>query len=292
MSECTRSAQGFPGEFTVLMAVCEKDEPELFAEALASVFANTLKPNHVILAVDGPIAHALNQRVRVAQDHYGVEVVRLARKQGLATALNAGLAHTRTAWIVRADADDYNLPRRFSRLAEGIRAKPELDLIGSAVLELERDGTPVGIREMPSQQADIVRCLRLRNPFNHMTIACRRSLIEYCGGYPDIYCREDYALWVKMLRVGARCANLPEVLVHATAGQNMYRRRGGLRYILAERDMQDLMVRLGLKSRLQGIVDGVARSSIFMAPIFLRRLVYETMLRRSPSTHSSVIKQV
>jgi glycosyltransferase involved in cell wall biosynthesis len=286
MSEYTPVDQGFPGGFTVLMAVCNKDDPKLFTKALASVFDNDLQPDQLLLVIDGPIQGALDQQVTTAERDYAVKIIRLANNEGLATALNTGLAHIRTAWIVRADADDYNLPERFTRLAEVIRSDPELDLVGSAVLELERDGRPVAIREMPTQHDDILRFIRRRNPFNHMTIACRRTLVEYCGGYPDIYRREDYALWAKMVKAGARCANLPDVLVHATAGKDMYRRRGGLRYVLAERDIQNLLVGLGLKSQLRGLIDGIARSIVFFAPVLLRRLIYETVLRRPPIRRS------
>jgi len=286
MSGYTPVDQGFPGGFTVLMAVCGEDEPKLFTKALASVFDNDLRPDQMVLVVDGPIQGVLDKQVKEAERDYAVEIVRLAKNEGLATALNTGLAHVRTAWIVRADADDYNLPQRFRCLAELIRSDPKLDLVGSAILELEQDGTPVALREMPSQHHDILRFMKRRNPFNHMTIACRRSLVERCGGYPDIYGREDYALWAKMVKAGARCANLSEVLVHATGGKGLYRRRGGLRYVLAERDIQNLMVRLGLKSQLRGLIDGVARSSVFIAPLFLRKLIYEMVLRQPPITRS------
>jgi glycosyltransferase involved in cell wall biosynthesis len=135
----------------------------------------------VVLVVDGPLNGALDEKVLVAERDHAVETIRLPRNEGLATALNAGLVHIRTTWMVRADADDYNLPQRFRRLAELIRSHPDLDLAGSAVLELEADGTPAALREMPARHSDILRFIRRRNPFNHMTIACRRSLVEYCG---------------------------------------------------------------------------------------------------------------
>ena len=286
MSGYTPADRGFPGGFAVLMAVCGEDDPKLFTKALASVFDNDLRPDQMVLVVDGPIQGVLDHQVMTAESNYAVEIIRLTKNEGLATALNAGLAHIKTAWIVRADADDYNLPQRFTRLAELVRSDPKLDLAGSAVLELERDGTPVALREMPLQHDNILRFMKQRNPFNHMTIACRRALVECCSGYPDIHLREDYALWAKMVKAGARCANLPEVLVHATAGKDLYRRRGGLRYVLAERDIQNLMVQLGLKSQLRGLIDGVARSSVFIAPVFLRKLIYEMVLRRPPVTRS------
>jgi hypothetical protein len=239
----------------------------------------------MVLVVDGPVGDALERQVTAAEKDYRIEVVRLADNEGVAKALNAGLARIQTEWMVRADADDYNLPQRFRRLAEFIRSNPGLDLVGSAILELEQDGTPVAVRDVPWRHEDILRFIKRRSPFNHMTIACRKCLVESCGGYPEIY-KEDYALWAIMITSGARCANLAEVLVHATGGKELYRRRGGIRYALAERDIQNLLVRLGLKSRLRAVLDGVARSSVFIAPVSLRRLVYETLLRRPPSTPS------
>jgi glycosyltransferase involved in cell wall biosynthesis len=281
MSNTKRYEQGFPGGFTVLMAVYGKDDSELFAKAVASVYGNELKPDHMVLVVDGPVPAQLEHQILSTEQQHGTEVVRLDTTRGLAEALNAGLAHINTEWVVRADADDYNLPQRFRQISELLHTQTDLDLIGSAILETERDGTPVACRVMPVHHEEILKFLTRRNPFNHMTVAYRRSLVERCGGYPNVYLREDYALWVIMIMSGARCANLSEVLVHATAGRDMYRRRSGWRYAKAERDMQALMVRLGLKSRLHGALDGIARSSVFLSPVFLRRLIYERLLRRS-----------
>ena len=281
MSNTKCCEQRFPGGFTVLMAVYGKDVPELFAKAIASVYQNKLKPDHMVLVVDGPVPAQLERQILSTEQQHGTEVVRLDTTRGLAEALNVGLTHINTEWVVRADADDYNLPQRFRRISELLHTQTDLDLIGSTILEIERDGTPVARRVMPVHHEEIRKFLTRRNPFNHMTVAYRRSLVERCGGYPNVYLREDYALWVIMIMSGARCANLSEVLVHATAGRDMYQRRSGWRYASAERDLQALMVRLGLKSRLRGALDGIVRSSVFLAPVFLRRLIYERILRRS-----------
>jgi len=271
---------GFPGGFTVLMAVYGKDEPELFAKAVESVYENDLKADYMVLVVDGMVPWHLEEKIIAAEQRYGLEVVRLERNQGLAKALNAGLAQVRTEWVVRADSDDLNLSNRFRRISELLQEHPDLDLIGSAILECERNGTPVARRVMPASHEQVREFIVRRNPFNHMTVAYRRSLVTLCGGYPDIYLREDYALWINMIMAGARCANLPEVLVHATAGRDMYKRRGGWRYTKGEYELQTMMVRLGLKTRMRGVLHGIARSSVFIAPPFLRRLFYEWFLRQ------------
>lgn len=271
---------GMPGGFTVLMAVYGKDDPGLFSKAVNSVYANDLRPDHMVLIVDGPVPEGLSVKIDTVESRFGVEVVRLEKNCGLSEALNEGLQHVQTEWVVRADADDYNLPQRFSRIADLLRSQPDLDLVGSAILELERDGTPVARRVMPETQQAIRKFMERRNPFNHMTVAFRHSLVVSCGGYPSVYLREDYALWVKMIMGGARSANLADVLVHATAGRDMYSRRSGWRYARGERELQGLMVRLGVKSRMRGWFDGIVRSSVFVAPSLLRRLVYERVLRR------------
>jgi glycosyltransferase involved in cell wall biosynthesis len=269
----------FPGGFTVLIAVYDKTPADLFARAIESVYDNELKPDRMILVVDGPISAQLECQCIVAQRHYGTVVVRRDVNKGLAAALNFGLSYVRTEWVVRADADDYNLPQRFARISELLGAHPELDLVGSALLELERDGKPAARRVVPLHHDQIKKFMIWRNPFNHQTVAFRRSLAERVGGYPNIYYREDYGLWITMIKAGAKCANLPEVLVHATAGREMYIRRGGWRYACGECQLQALMVNLGFKSRLRAALDGIARSAVFLVPSFIRRLIYMRILR-------------
>jgi glycosyltransferase involved in cell wall biosynthesis len=261
------------------MAVYQNTPPELFARAIASVYENELQPDFMVLVVDGPISTRLERQCIVAQRQHGATLVRLEANRGLAEALNFGLSHVRTEWVVRADADDYNLPQRFARISELLDAHPELDLVGSALLELERDGKPVARRAVPLHHDQIRKFMIRRNPFNHPTVAYRRSIVERLGGYPNIYLKEDYGLWVTMIASGALCANLPEVLVHATAGRDMYNRRSGRRYACSERELQALMVRLGLKSRLCAALDGIVRAVLFLSPSLVRRAIYFLALR-------------
>jgi hypothetical protein len=78
MFEDKRGYQGFPGGFTVLMAVYGKDDPKLFTKALASVFDNDLKPDHMVLVVDGPVHGAIDLRVMAA----GIDCASTRQKRG------------------------------------------------------------------------------------------------------------------------------------------------------------------------------------------------------------------
>ena len=75
-------------------------------------------------------------------------------------------------------------------------------------------------------------------------------------------------------------ANTKEILVHATAGRDMYRRRGEWRYAKAEWAMQRVLVACGLKKVARACVDGFMRAAVFLAPALLRAMIYEVLLRR------------
>ena len=66
------------------------------------------------------------------------------------------------------------------------------------------------------------------------TIAFKTRDIIELGGYPDLYLKEDYGLWAKVVASGKPVKNLDSVLVTATAGSDMIKRRGGVNYVISE----------------------------------------------------------
>ena len=276
---------GFPGGFAVLMAVYYRDDSNLFQVAVDSVFSNSLQPEQLVVVVDGPLSEDLETVLKVLTLKYStnIEILRLPINQGLAYALNAGLRHISLPWVVRADADDLNLSNRFATLAGLLKTHPFLELMSSSILEVDRAGRPIAVREVPTSEDEIRQFAKIRNPFNHMAVAYRRDAVLACGGYPNVHLKEDYALWCHMLARNTPVTNTNEILVHATAGRDMYRRRGGWRYAKAELELQNLMVSCGLKTRGRAWRDGLFRATGFLMPAGLRGKVYEIFLRKTKS---------
>jgi glycosyltransferase involved in cell wall biosynthesis len=269
------------GGFTVLMAVYKLDSPAKFEAAVKSVFANTLLPNSFQLVVDGPIPECLMSKVLELQSHHAINVVFLQKNVGLAVALNRGIEKISTEWIARADADDINLPNRFEILAREIGE--DVDIVGSAIREVDENGLPTGVRLPPLSDRDIRKYARRRNPFNHMTVMYRTQLVKKYKGYPEIYLREDYALWAILLAAGSRALNVPDILVEVSAGDGLIRRRGGVKYALGELRLQQYLVRHNIKSFWCALIDGFARGSIFCLPDAMRSLIYKLFLRDKSS---------
>lgn len=271
---------GFTGGFTVLMAVYAKDDIFLFEKAVKSVFKNDLQPDAFVLVVDGPVPDLLFNSIASFKDKHGIEVLHLNENSGLAKALNAGLELVRTEWIVRADADDLNIENRFSLQADFLNKKQNIDIFGGAIQEVDRSGKFLAVRRTVETHEQIIKFAAQRNPFNHMTVAFKTKFARLCGGYPDIHLKEDYALWASIFACGAKAANMPETLVRATTGRDMYRRRGGIRYALAEIALQKHLVNVGLKSKHMAILHGLTRSTIFLMPSSIRGWIYKKILRK------------
>lgn len=261
------------------MAVYHKDDPQLFQMALESVYANTAPPTEVILVQDGPIGSALSGVIDNFRGRTGFNCVELGTNCGLATALNMGLRHVSTPYVFRADADDQNLADRFEKQLSFLSCG--YDLVGGAILEVDRKGKPIAIKTVPGDEASIHNYICRRNPFNHMTVAFRTQVALEMGGYPDIYLKEDYALWALMIANGAKVRNVDDILVHATAGRDMYRRRGGFKYVYSEVKLQEILVRYGLQPPILALIIGIIRSFVFLIPVGLRGAVYERFLRKS-----------
>lgn len=271
----------FPGGFTVLMAVYKNDNPSLFVKAVGSVFDNTLVPDICLVVVDGPIGAVLRNSIKELEKKYGkkIDFIWLEKNYGLAEALNVGLQKIFTTWVVRADADDFNLPERFAVLANAVAENSQIELVGSDILEVDAQGKPIAIRSVPVDEGAIRRFSRRRNPFNHMSVAYRLDAILECGGYPQVFLKEDYALWCQFLARQKVVKNIPRVLVRASAGREMYMRRGGWQYARSEWEMQKILINAGIKGYGRGIIDGIMRAGFFLIPSWLRGYIYIKLLR-------------
>ncbi|MGI9170119.1 MAG: glycosyltransferase, partial [Caulobacteraceae bacterium] len=202
-----------PRAFTCLVPVHAGDDADHFAIALESIFANTLAPARVLICEDGPLPAPLRE---VARRALGRGAWRLSNPgpRGLHHALNHALGEVRTPWVCRADADDVNLPTRFEAQVNFLARHPEVDALGTGIVEFWPDRRERR-KAMALTHEAIARRARYRNPINHMTAFFRTGAALACGGYPAIPLKEDYGLWLAMIGAGYRLANLEAPLVRA-----------------------------------------------------------------------------
>ena len=267
--------------FSLLMAVYKNDNPDFLAQALDSVIANTCAPTQVVIVRDGPVTPALDAVLERYGAQLPLELISLPVNQGLGPALNAGVLACREQWIARFDSDDICVPTRFEQQLAYIASHPDTALVGGQIQEFETDhGQAYASRIVPEAQADIYRFAKARNPFNHMTVMFRKSVVLEAGNYQNDQLYEDYALWIRMMMLSVPVANLPAVLVYARAGNNMFRRRGGWKYAWNEVQFQYGFYRKGFLSLPQLAINIASRAPVRLMPNQARAFIYRQILRR------------
>ena len=265
--------------FSILLPLYQREDLEVcFERVIKSCFNGEVLPETVLIVIDGHLDESFERKLALASDTYPISIVRAGERVGLSAVLNLGLAHINTDYVFRVDGDDFSRPLRWRLQLDML--EDGYDLVGGAIQEIEMDGTNVAIRDTPESHVAIVsRCLR-RNPFNHMTVAYRTSFVRECGGYPHVFLREDWALWIRMIAKGANCRNSTDILVDATADLQMYRRRGGLKNVIAEISLQRELRKYLNKSVFWCLFDWLAKSFVLLSPSGFRVFIYKKMLRK------------
>lgn len=268
--------------FSVLLPVYIKDDPAHFQRALQSVGADqSLAADEIVIVCDGPVSPEIDEILDSARHGRSphlvadipIKVVRLERNRGLSAALNAGLQHCSYDIVARADADDISVPERFARQLPVM--EQGFDIVGAAIVEFSVDENGTGmIRRQPTHQHDIVSAFTFHDPFNHPAVVYRASAVKEVGGYQHLDLMEDYWLFARMVASGARVTNLSDVLVKYRVGAGAYQRRGGLRLLKSEVELQRRLRSHRITTRGQLVRNLAIRATYRIVPTGLRRAGY------------------
>lgn len=229
--------------FSVAMCVYGGDNSRWFETAVDSILDQTTPPDEVVLVVDGPVPEELGQAIARYERRAEFRVIRMAENQGHGNARRISLENCTHELVALMDADDISVPRRFELQLAAFRNDPALSVVGGNIAEFF--GAPeqvVGMRMVPGHDDEIKADMKRRCPMNQVTVMFRKSEVARAGGYIDWFCEEDYYLWLRMHLKGMKFANVPEVLCSVRVGEDMYRRRGGLRYFKSEARLQKYML--------------------------------------------------
>lgn len=270
-------------EYSVLMSVYHKEKPEYLKQAIESIQAQTFPTDDFVLVCDGPLNPGLDAVIAAKQQEMGdtLNVVRLAMNGGLGNALNEGIKHCKNELVARMDSDDIAYPDRCEKQMTVFNTHLEVSVCSGIVEEFTTDPGVVDTRRVPPENnAEIVGFAKKRNPFNHPCVMYKKFAVEAVGSYQDFYLLEDYYLWLRMLMAGYQGYNIQEPLLHMRAGSDMYLRRAGWKYAKAQAKLFMYMKNNGFIGSGQYIKSCVIRSGSALAPNWLRKLMFEKVLRK------------
>lgn len=270
-------------DYSILMSVYYKENADFLKTAIESMLKQSVKSNDFVIVCDGELTDELYAVLDYFESDSKncIKRVQLEKNYGLGIALNKGLSKCKNELVARMDSDDIAVQNRIERQLEEFKMDKELVICGSYIDEFVKNVNDINaIKKVPIENNQIKEYIKKRNPFNHMTVMFKKKYIMKCGSYKDCYLNEDYYLWARLIADDYRAINIPEVLVHMRAGDGMYERRGGIKYISGEIMMQKKLYRLNLINLPNMLFNIIARSSVRLLPNSLRKRIYIKYLRR------------
>ena len=301
-------------KFSVIMSIYKSDVPEYLHIALESMMNQTRRPDEIVIVGDGPVPAELEQEVANAancgskfkvqgsmscpqgvselqealsnspQGERTTEIryLRQKKNRGLGAALAVAVEAAQYPYLARMDSDDICLPDRFEKQMKCFEEDPELSAVGGMITEFV--DTPENIvtkRVLPLEDKDIKRFMKSRCGVNHVTVIFKKEDLLKAGNYRSDYRQEDYYLWARMMKVGCKFRNIPDVVVNVRSGADQFARRSGWKYYLDHCAIFRYMYREGLISWGRLAYNYIVRFVVqFMMPNGLRTWVYQHVLRK------------
>ncbi|MEX9874090.1 glycosyltransferase [Providencia rettgeri] len=264
--------------FSVLMSVYKNEKPTYFNKCLSSLSTQKTLPKEIIIVIDGAIPVEITKVILKWKKILPIIDIPLESNIGLGNALNEGLKYCSNNWVFRMDTDDLCTPNRFMKQIEYIQKNPNISLFGSCTEEFDSSmSNSLGLRKVPTSHNEIKQYTKRRNPFNHMTVAFRKDVIESVGGYQHHLYMEDYNLWIRVIAAGHQVGNIDEVLVNVRGGDSMVKRRKGLVYIKSELQLAKLKIEKNIDSPIGAYSNFIMRSLPRLLPTYMLSKVYKNL---------------
>lgn len=269
--------------FSVCMSVYKNDDPLFFEQAIDSIMKQSVVPNEVVLVVDGTISTELHEAIgNKAKLYPQINMYFLPENKGLGNALKVAVEKAYYDIIARMDSDDICSPDRFEKQLLYLEKHPECDIVGGQITEfIDSPENIVGKREVPCSNEDIYRYMRSRCALNHPTVMFKKKAVLDAGNYQDWFWNEDYYMWIRMMEQGCVFANLSDVLVNMRSGLEQYGRRGGRKYFDSEIGIKRLMLKKGMITRKEYLINYVERFIVqLLLPKSIRGWVFRSFARK------------
>jgi len=261
------------------MSVYVGDKEIWLQEAIHSILSQTYSGFTFVIVIDGPVSEDLLEIVMFAarQDNR-IMVVSSELNLGLSRCMNFVIDWCLASppeYFFRMDADDVSEPERLQIQIEYLEAHPQVDILGSALTEINEVGKPVGTRKLPVSDYAIKRMLPKRCSLNHPTVVMRFRVLQ--AGYrykEDLRNTQDYFLWAELAQAGFKFTNLTQPLLNFRRVDDFYKRRG-LSKSINEFKARLYAMKLLNRLRLRYLLYSTAVLCLRIMPSFVVKLAYK-----------------
>lgn len=266
------------------MSLYHKEKPNYLKESLESMLNQTLKPDEIVLVIDGEIPDKLIEIVNNYNNENNdlFKIIPLKSNVGLGKALDIGLKECSNELVARMDTDDISLATRCEKQVARFNNNPTLDIVGTMIDEFyDVPSNIISSRMVPTEHKDIKEFMRRRSPFNHPAVMFKKSSVIKCGGYGELRRKQDLDLFSRMINSGCIAENINESLVLFRSNEDNYKRRKSWDYCRSYIIAQKTIWKRGHCSFLDLTIVTLGQLFMFLAPMKLLKYVSLKFLRQS-----------
>lgn len=215
----------------VIMSIYKSDIYEYVKESILSILNQSYNSVDLYIQVDGDI----NNNVKDLLDEYSfksnVYIFFNKLNLGLAKRLNDSIDIIVNKggydFVARMDADDISCYHRIDEQVKFLLSNPDVDVVGSDIIEINEDGEDIFYKKMDSN-IDIIKSNIVKKcPLNHPSVMFRTNLFYEGFRYKShLMNTQDYYLWVDLLADGKIISNINKPLLKFRVNKSFHSRRG------------------------------------------------------------------
>lgn len=260
-------------QFSVLISIYCKENPDWFREALDSILRQTIQPTEIILVEDGPLTPTLYAIIDEYQKKYSIfNIVKNETNLGLGLALRNGVEAANTDVLVRMDTDDIIPECRFEHQLKKI--EEGYDVVSCwAQLFMDDFKNVIAVKTRPEHHEDIIKLAHKRSPICHAGTVFRKSALIKAGNYQHCKLYEDYHLVARLIMSGAKFYNCQEILYYVRVTPEQMNRRSGFDYLKTELSFFKEFKKMGFFSMKDYLVNSIIRIIVRLMPGNLKQKV-------------------
>ncbi len=249
-----------------------------FKNAIESILIQSYQPDYIYIGVDGEVSNSMKNVLLEYLDNYEkINLFYFKNNIGLGKVLSFLTKKVKTKYIARMDTDDICLKNRFEIMINHMEAN-NIDLLGSYIIEYTPGIYTRYLKQVPLTPQKIISYSKYRNPFNHVTILIRKTVIDNLN-YEDCKFAEDWYLWLRVIksnRYKYENIPIPTVLVNVAN----YSRLSGFNRFLIEKNYFYKFYKENLIS-LNHLIINLVNSFIFKFLLSNKiQFVYKIFLRK------------
>ena len=212
---------------------------QLLRRALSSLEVQTYTDFGISLVLNGSFCSADEILSSLQSYKYfdRITLYDMGRKASGAAARNYGIIRSTSKYIAQLDADDMYMPEKLEKQVEYMDTHSECDFLGTCLMVNSRDGQ-INEEEYdrPEYHKDIAKVIERENAMACGSIIFRNDVFCRFGVlYTEAYkpgmiwpsygrnMHEDWDLWIRLIKAGAKTHNLQEKLYVWSEGTSVAR---------------------------------------------------------------------